>query len=75
MKEIVYYFVAPKGRKHLSLSMDDPQNSEKQNNGEVMLYNLNLCRLWLVCIGLFMASPPNYKLCSTSIFNNWLLKP
>lgn len=55
MKEIVYYFVEPKGKKYLSLSMDDPQNSEKQNNGEVMLYNLNLCRLWLVCIGLFMA--------------------
>ena len=45
MKEIVYYFVEPKEKKHLSLSMDDPQNSEKQNNGEVMLYNLNLCRL------------------------------
>lgn len=57
------------------ISMDDPQNSEKQNNGEVMLYNLNVCRLWLVCRGLFMALPPNYKLCSTSIFNNWLLKP
>ena len=57
------------------ISMDDPQNSEKQNNGEVMLYNLNVCILWLVCRGLFMALPPNYKLCSTSIFNNLLLKP